>query len=218
MRRPIHLALFLLLAAAAASSFAARAGGALPVYLPDGAYSEDDPAAAAIQPGPGQKAKYREYLSAVLRQNPHNVAARVARAYQLKNAGALDRAREDLDRAAAAAEPGSPQERHVRWSRGWVAYDLGDYPAALEDWRAAIAAHGGRPFWAPHTLALLYWTAGDRETALAWYEAAVATNPEWGDDGDFVDRVDHWRPAQRAAMEAAFAAWKARTSTPAGLD
>ncbi|GAB2515013.1 tetratricopeptide repeat protein [Lysobacter humi (ex Lee et al. 2017)] len=213
MRRSLDIALFLLLALAA--SLAAHAGEGLPVHLPEGAYREGDPAAMAIHPGPGQKAKYREYLSAVLRQNPRNVAARVARAYQLKNAGALDRAREDLDRAAADATPGSEQARHVLWSRGWVAYDLGDYPAALVDWRAAIAAHGGRPFWAPYTLALLYWTTGDRETALAWYQAAVETIPAWGNDEGFADRVDHWRPAQRATMEAVYAAWKARRSAAA---
>lgn len=216
MRHTIRIASFLLLSVAA--SFTTRAAAPLPVHLPDGIYREEDPAAAAMHPPPGLKAKYREYLSAVIRQNPHNVAARVARAYQLKNAGALDRAREDLDRAADAAAPGSPQARHVFWSRGWVSYDLGDYPAALADWHAAIAAHGGRPFWAPHTLALLYWTVGDRETALAWYEAAVATNPAWGHDEGFVDRTDHWRPEQRATMEAAYAAWKARRPAPAPAD
>lgn len=182
----------------------------LPVHLPHGLYQDADNAANAIRPPPGMKGKYREYLTQVIQQNPHNVAARVARAYQLKNAGALDRAHEDLDLAAVDAVPGSPQAQHVLWSRGWVNYDLGNYAGALDDWAKEVDVHGGSPFWAAYSFALLYWTVDDHDTAMAWYDAAVASDADWGTDGGVAAHTEHWRAAQKDAMQAAFAEWKRR--------
>ena len=202
-----HFAVVLVLAALAGI---AQAAGPLPVHLPQGVYREDDPAAAAMRPPSGNPFDYRRYLDAVIQQSPDNVAALVARAYLLKNSGQVKRARRDWERAAAAATPGSPQERHLQWSRGWGHYDLGEYEDAFEDWRRALDAHGGRPFWVPHTMALLYWTTGDRDTAVAWYDAAVATNGDWATEDGFEARTDSWRPQQRERMREAFAAWKQR--------
>jgi len=205
--RPFALALVVALAACAVT---AQAAEPLPPRSPQGVYRDDDPAAGAMRPPSGNPFDYRRYLDAVIRQSPDNVAALVARAYLLRNAGQLERAQRDLERAAAAARPGSPQERHLLWSRGWAGYDLGDHRAAFDDWDRAIAAHGGRPFWAPYSMALLYWTTGDRDTAMAWYDAAVASNPDWGTDTGFEARTDAWRPQQRERMREAFALWKQR--------
>ena len=85
----------------------------------------------------------------------------------------------------------------------------------MDDWNRAIAAHGGRPFWAPYSMALLYWTTGDRDTALAWYDAAVSSNADWGTDAGFEARTGSWRASQRERMREAFAAWKQRNACAA---
>ncbi|MFP7721767.1 hypothetical protein [Lysobacter sp. A3-1-A15] len=57
---------------------------------------------------------------------------------------------------------------------------MGDVAGALDDSRESVRQHGGRPSRAAYTFALTYWTQDDRPQPLAWYEAAVESNAQWG--------------------------------------
>ena len=185
-----------------------------------GLYTDADPAAVAWPPAPGGRGRYRELLNVELQRHPRNVVARVHRAYLLDRAGDHERARRDYDAALAAAAPNGPQHRHVLWSRGWSRYDMGDVAGALVDLRESVRQHGGRPFWAAYTFALAYWTQNDVAKALAWYDAAVDSNAEWGTKAGMEDGISHWQPEQRERMRALFEAWAGtggRVQTDPGL-
>lgn len=179
-------------------------------------YVDEDLAAVGYHARPGGKARFRAQLNAAIQRNPRDVEALVQRAYILHNAGDDKRARRDFDAALGAAAPGSDMERRVLWSRGWFAYDDGDATSALRDWQRAVQLHGGHPFWASYTYALAYWTLGQRDEALEWFDAAVIAMPEWGTEEGFARRIQHWKPEQRERMRALFEAWKQRSPATAG--
>lgn len=206
---PSRASLCLLLVLAFIAVPAASAGDDAVV---PGLYADDDPAAKAWQPLPGHRGKFRGLLNRELQINPRNVVARVHRAYLLQHAGEHERAKRDYGAALEAASPQGLEYRHILWSRGWASYDMGDVAGALEDWRECARLHGGHPFWVAYTFALAYWTLDDRPQALAWYDAAVAANKQWGTEAGMVDRINHWRPAQRERMKALFNAWEAGRS------
>lgn len=182
---------------------------ALPPMQPDGHYSDQDPGARYYPHLPGGRSQLRQAVNAALRKNPRNATALAQRAYLFMEGGDLARARRDFDTALAAAEPGSAQAANVLWSRGWASYDMGDYPATFSDWQSAIALHGGRPFWAAYSLALLYWSAGQPELAIDWYSAAVDADRAWSDEEGMADKTKKWSPSQRERMTALFEAWSA---------
>ncbi|MBB1471675.1 tetratricopeptide repeat protein [Luteimonas sp. MC1782] len=204
-----RIALILLLLCIAGAAGAAVAGDALPVVQPEGRYVDDDEAASYLPTPPGSRARFRQLLNAAIQNNPRNVSALAHRAFLFMEGGDAKRARRDYDAALAASEPGSRYERHVLWSRGWSNYDEGDFAATYADWQRAIALHGGGPFWAPYSLALLYWSAGQSEPALQWYATAAVANPEWSTPEGVAVRTRRWSPAQRERMQALFAAWVA---------
>lgn len=179
-----------------------------------GIHADEDPAAVAWHPPPGQQGRYRGLLNTELQRHPRNVVARVHRAYLLDRAGDHERAQRDYDAALEAATPQGTEHRHILWSRGWSRYDMGDVAGALQDWRECMRLHGGRPHWVPYTFALAYWTQGDSAQALAWYAAAVASNNKWGTEAGMTDRTRHWRPEQRERMQALFKAWNAAAARP----
>ena len=187
------------------------APGAGAAELPDGRrFTDPDRAASYLQAPPGGRAKLRARVNAALVKNPRNVAALTHRAYFFLEGGDTERAVRDFTAAAAAAEPGSDTERHLLWSRGWAHYESGQHDDALRDWRRAIALHGGRPFWAAYTFALLYWTRGENDAALAWFDVAAASNPQWGTADGLEAKIRHWKPAAQARMRALHAAWRTR--------
>lgn len=59
----------------------------------------------------------------------------------------------------------------------------------------------------PYTYALAYWTQGDAETALAWYDTAVRSDAGWGSREGMTERTDHWRPEQQRHIRGLFDAW-----------
>lgn len=191
----------------------ASAAGAvepLPALQPAGSYVDDDPSANHLSTPPGNRARFRRVINASIQKNPDNVSALSHRAYLFMEGGDHVRARRDYDAALAAAEPGGPHERHALWSRGWASYEMDDYAATLSDWQRAIALHGGEPFWAAYSLALLYWTTGQAELALQWYDAAADADPRWATADGMAHRTRRWSPPQQARMQALFQAWERR--------
>lgn len=202
--RPGLMLLLLLFAAAAGAT------DALPALQPQGPYLDDDPSASYLPTPTGRRAGFRQTINAAIQKNPRNVSALAHRAYLFMEGGDYARARRDFDAALAAAEPGGPHERHVLWSRGWASYEQEDYAATFSDWQRAIDLHGGQPFWAAYSLALLYWTTGQADLALLWYAAAVGANPEWGTAEGVERRIRRWSPPQQERMRALFADWGRR--------
>lgn len=210
----------LVLLCAVCAMGAAGAVETLPAVQPDGLYVEEDPAARYLPAPSGDRARFRRLINANIQKNPRNVAALAQRAYLFMEGGDYTRARRDFDAALAWAEPGSANERNVLWSRGWASYEQEDYAATFADWQRTIALHGGRPFWAGYSLALLYWTTGQSDLALQWY-ATTAPDSGWRTPEGVEGRIRLWAPPQRERMLALFAAWQqaqatqAITSTPA---
>ncbi len=192
-------------------------GEALAARGPDpGLYRDDDPAASYLRIPPGSRQAFRKGINAAIQKNPRNSVALSHRAHLFLEGGDVERAKRDFDAALANAEPGSEYARNTRWSRGWANYDMGDVDAALADWEQAVEWHGGHPHWATYTLALAYWTLGDADTALAWYDAAVAAMPVMRTEAGLEGRIKHWRAPQQLQMRTLYTAWKARQPVSAG--
>lgn len=205
MKHRIGLILLLLCVAGAAGAVEA-----LPAVQPEGRYIDDDLAATYLPTPPGDRARFRRAINASIQKNPRNVSALSHRAYLFMESGDLKRARRDFDAALAASEPGGPHERHVLWSRGWASYEQDDYAATFADWQRAIALHGGEPYWAAYSLALLYWTTGQSDLAMQWFSTAAAADRKWRTADGVADQIKRWAPPQRERMQALFAAWEQR--------
>ena len=149
-------------------------------------------------------------VNAAIQKNPRNVTALSHRAYLFMEGGDMERARRDFDAAMAVSEPGGPDERNALWARGWASYDLGDFAGTFADWQRAIALHGGEPFWAAYSMALLYWSTGQAGLALQWYDTTATHQPEWATVEGMENRIKRWDATQQERMRALFAAWEQR--------
>ena len=173
-------------------------------------YQDRDPAASYLVTPPGGRARFKAAIEASLRKNPKNSAALTHRAYYFNDTGDTQRALRDFDAALAASDVASVQARHVYWSRGWARYDNGEVAAAIADWREAARLHGGSPYWLPYTLALGYWTMGERDEALRWFDIAVTSQPVFATDEGIREKIRNWDERQQENMMALHQAWKAR--------
>ena len=174
------------------------------------AYADPDEAARAAHAPPGMNGRMRESLNRTIRHNPRNLAALIQRAYLFHASGDLEEGDRDFLRALELGKDEPLVQRRALWSLGWSALNRDRAPEAIEYWRLSIALHGGRPFWQPYTLALAYWQLGDRETALAWYDAAAFSDADWRTADGVASRGTHWRDEERAAVAALFVEWSAR--------
>ena len=110
----------------------------------------------------------------------------------------------------ALAQASSTQQRGVRWNQGWDLYRSGDHAGALEAWSQALQLTRLSPSWAPPTLAIGLWQSGRRDEAVAWYAAAVRTEPQdWSDAGNHVRLLPDWSDAERTVLAQVHAAWAA---------
>ncbi len=176
------------------------------------AYEDDDGSAVGFRPPPGQAVAFRKLLNREIQVHPKNVVALTHRAYLYIRTGNNDEALRDFDQALKVADYGSLLHRQVLWAYGWALYDLGRFDAALKSWRLCVKLHGGHPFWAPYSYALVYWTAGEQQAAVAWYSTAVRSNAQWGTQDGVNERTAHWRPNQKVMQQATFEAWSALQS------
>lgn len=110
---------------------------------------------------------------------------------------------------ATVSEP-SMQIRSLRWNQGWSLYRRGDVEAALALWVKAADGARGSPSWLPPTLALALWKQGNKTEAVAWYAAAVRTEPgQWGSADAFAQLLPTWTDAERAQLAEVQQAWAA---------
>ncbi|MGH8050931.1 MAG: tetratricopeptide repeat protein, partial [Arenimonas sp.] len=115
------------------------------------AYRDPDPAARAMQAGPGNMVQWRRRLNAVIQKYPKDVVALSNRGYIRTQAGDFAGGAEDYQRALDNAAGDSTDYRHALWSLGWSSFYLGDDVAALNFWKRAERQHGGAPYWVPYT-------------------------------------------------------------------
>lgn len=173
-------------------------------------YIDPDLSAAAYHAKPGRKGELRKTFDKRIQKNPRDVIALSHRAYLFVRSGEFDLARRDFERALEVSKYGDPKYRQVLWAYGWALYDMQDIEGALSRWQLNEKMHGGRPFWAPYTYALAYWTLRDRETALAWFSTAVRSEPTLATAEGLKERMRVWRPEQKKEMQDLFVAWSER--------
>jgi tetratricopeptide (TPR) repeat protein len=183
------------------------------VAAPDGL--DADPAARSIPPpinvppGSAQIQRLR-LVGGALRRHPDHPALLRERAFIRYKRGEVDAAEADYARALQVAGDDAFMRRHVLWSQGWSRFDAGNDQSALDVWRAAVALHGGEPFWWPYTAALAEWRSGRRDEAVALYDRAVRGMPVWGTEDGFTLRTRHWPEHQFVVASAVFQAWQAQ--------
>lgn len=185
----------------------------MPQPDPGAIYVERDPAAIAMHAGPGNQARFRRQLNDTINRNPRNSFALVHRGYLLHASGDIDEGDRDFQRVLDLTADGTDpvNRRRALWSLGWSAYNEGHPAEAVDYWRLAADLHGGQPSWYPYTVAVGLWTLGDQETALAWFDVAARSQPDWTLQAGVARRTGHWREPERQAMDALFQAWSART-------
>ncbi len=127
---------------------------------------------------------------------------------------AMDGGREDTgrglyERALAGAGAQHGASRRLRWHYGWSLYRSGDVEAALAQW-APLTDGPLRAHWMPPTLALALWKLDRKDQALAWYAAAVRTEPTvWASPTDLAAVLPDWRDQERADLLEVQRAWAA---------
>jgi tetratricopeptide (TPR) repeat protein len=174
-------------------------------------YPDPDPAAQyASGPDPRDR-RSTESLTRQLRIEPNNIALRVQMARLLLDRGQPGRAAAEFQRAIAAADSGETLSRYARWNYAWALFESADPAGALAQWQLAAEAHGGRPDWLPLVTALVLWMQGDRERAIAFYAAAVATDAgRWASAEALQRSIGEWPANARFTLESVRQAWSER--------
>lgn len=173
-------------------------------------FDQDAGTTRAIVAVPGEGEAMIERLAATVQRRPSDVESRA----QLARVAMLDGRRElgeELYRTAQR-NAGSNQRllRTVTWNYAWDLYRAGDAAAALAQWQGLLGGWPAAADWQPPTLALALWKAGYRREAVAWYAAAVRTEPQlWRDAANYPQLLPDWREDERATLAEVLAAWQA---------
>lgn len=124
--------------------------------------------------------------------------------------GRVDLGKEFYVRALTRVPSTDALWRPVMWNYGWDLYRSGDAAGALAQWQQLVESRRSNASWVPPTLALALWSAGRRDEAVAWYAAAVRTEPTlWRDPANFPRLLPDWRENERATLAEVLAAWAA---------
>lgn len=187
----------------------------LPVGAPSAAfYRDEDEAAKAVQytksADPRDHNRVLAELSRAIKRDPRHVGLRAARGYEHALGGDGDAAEVDFATAAALAGGRRDVLRHVYWSWGWARFALDAPREALAHWQNAARLHGGAPAWLPYSNAIALWRLGQRDLALAWFDAAVRSQAALGTADGLAGFARHWKEKERRSLEEVFAAWSSR--------
>ncbi|WP_425501292.1 tetratricopeptide repeat protein [Pseudoxanthomonas daejeonensis] len=198
---PLALGLALFSLSAAAQSLPA----------PKEFYFDPDPQTTrAIVAVPGEGDAVVDRLASTVARKPADVESRVQLARIAMQTGRLELG-DELYRAAQK-NAGSNQRlaRAVAWNYGWDLYRAGEHPRALEQWQKLIGGWPSTPSWQPPTLALALWKMGHKAEAIAWYAAAVRTEPQqWSVASTYAQMLPDWREEDRGTLAEVQAAWQA---------
>lgn len=111
--------------------------------------------------------------------------------------------------ALGSTQPGGHLWRSISWNYGWDLYRQGEHEAALAQWAPLVTAKGG-PSWIPPTFALALWKLDRKAEAVAWYGAAVRTEPLlWTDARNYGSLLPDWRQEDRDTLAEVLGAWQA---------
>ena len=103
--------------------------------------------------------------------------------------------------------------RAVRWNYAWDLFRAGQVEPALTRWVEVASAYGS-PSWAPPTLALALWRLDRKQEAVAWFGAAVRTEPTiWIDARNFASQLPDWKQEDRDMLAEVLGAWQANPPT-----
>lgn len=150
-----------------------------------------------------------ERLLRLIERNPRAKAEHAQLAHLAMQGGRVDLGRELYARALARIDTADGLWRPVMWNYGWDLYRAGDAAAALDQWATMLAARNTTAAWVPPTLAIALWELGRRDEAVAWYAAAVRTEPgQWSFNDKFATLLPDWRDAERATLGEVHAAWR----------
>lgn len=189
----------------AAASFAAQAQS---VPKPKEFYFDEDRAAAPIVVVTGVEGDALVDQLVKARERGRRVVEATAQlAHVAISDGRADLGKQLYDQALASTQDGGTTWRSVRWNYGWDLYRLGEHQSALQQWSQLVSGVGG-PSWLPPTLALGLWSADRKAEAVAWYAAAVRTEPtQWVDPANFARMLPTWTEAERKTLVDVHKAW-----------
>lgn len=158
--------------------------------------------------GEGQEVVDR--LAATVARRPDDVESRVQLARVAMQSGRLELGDELYQAAQRNAGSNQRLSRAVTWNYGWDLYRAGEPQRALEQWQKLIGGWPSTPGWQPPTLALALWKLDRRAEAVAWYAAAVRTEPQqWSSTASYPQLLPDWREEDRALLAEVLAAWQA---------
>lgn len=149
-------------------------------------------------------------LLKAIERNPRAKQEHAQLAHLAMEGGRTDLGREFYARALRLVNETDSLWRPVVWNYGWDLYRSGDAAAALEQWQKLLQQRRSNAGWIPPTLALALWANERREEAVAWYAAAVRTEPQlWRDPANFPQLLPDWRSEEHATLADVHAAWAA---------
>ncbi len=173
-------------------------------------YFDEDPAAKPLHALPAGQADVVEQLMKLRERGRKGLEATAQLADIAYADGRDELAAKLYQEAYASVSESSLQTRSLRWNQGWSLYRRGEMGAALGLWTKAADGARGNPSWVPPTLALALWKQGDRAQAVAWYAAAVRTEPsQWRSADGFAQLLPTWTDAERAQLAEVQQAWAA---------
>lgn len=174
-------------------------------------YFDADPQTTrAISALPGEGQDVVDKLAAAVARKPGDVDSRVQLARIAMQSGRTDLGNELYQAAQRNAGSNQRLARAVTWNYAWDLYRTGEAQRALEQWQKLIGGWPSTPDWQPPTLALALWKLGHKAEAVAWYAAAVRTEPQqWGSAARYPQLLPEWREEDRATLAEVLAAWQA---------
>jgi tetratricopeptide (TPR) repeat protein len=181
------------------------------VSAPKEFYFEADPQTTrAIVVVQGEDDAVVDQLAASVARKPGDVESRVQLAHIAMKSGRAELG-DELYRAAQK-NAGSNQRlsRAVTWNYAWDLYRAGEPQRALEQWLKLLGGWPSTPGWQPPTMALALWKLGYKAEAVAWYAAAVRTEPQqWTDATGYAQQLPDWSDDERSTLAEVQAAWQA---------
>ena len=173
-------------------------------------YFDDDVAAKPFHAVPPEQADAVDQLMKLRERGRKGVEATAQLASIAYRDGRAELGGKLYDEAMGAVADTSVQARSLRWNHGWDLYRRGDAQDALNLWSKAAESTRGNPSWLPPTLALVLWKLERKDEAVAWYAAAVRTEPgQWSDTAAYAQLLPTWNDAERAQLSQVQQAWAA---------
>lgn len=174
-------------------------------------YFDEDPqttrAVVAVQ-GSGEAVVDR--LAANMQRRKDDVESRAQLARIAMQSGRTELGVQLYEAALGASAGRQRLQRTLVWNYAWDLYRSGDAERALAQWSTLVGGWPGTPSWQPPTFAMVLWTLDRQREAVAWYAAAVRTEPAlWGDVANHARLLPDWSDDERAVLAEVHQAWQA---------